>query len=301
MRTILSIFLMTLLGFGLFCNDAAAKRFGGGRSFGVQRPMSSFSTPYKPASSFNKGGTAANSSRWGGMLGGLFGGLLLGGLLTSLFMGNGVMTGLLTWLVVGAFILLIINLFRRKIPSAQGANSGNPQPFSANPFDAFKNTLSDKYQQFHGSQGQGSGQHGSQQGFKPGSQQSSAFMSGGTKDDEDFLREAKVKFIRLQTAYDQQNLDDIREFSSPEVVAEIQMQFQEQEGAINQTEVVSLEAEILGREQQGNTEVASVRFTGSIKENSDKAEALNEIWHFQRTGGDSGKWIVSGVQQIKPL
>ena len=83
----------------------------------------------------------------------------------------------------------------------------------------------------------------------------------------DFLRDAKTKFIRLQAAYDQKNLADIKEFTSPEVLAEIQMQFQERENASNDTEVVSLEAELLDVSNEGNLLTASVRFSGRIKEN----------------------------------
>lgn len=84
MRTLLSCFLITLLSFGLIINEASAKRFGGGRSFGVQRSQSSLFSSNKThnTSSLTQ---KANKSRWGGVLGGL----LVGGLLASLFMGNG--------------------------------------------------------------------------------------------------------------------------------------------------------------------------------------------------------------------
>lgn len=46
-------------------------------------------------------------------------------------------------------------------------------------------------------------------------------------DAEAFIRTAKVNFIRLQAANDAGNLDDIREFTSPEMFAEIKMQMGE--------------------------------------------------------------------------
>src|SRR6185369_14738435 len=42
-------------------------------------------------------------------------------------------------------------------------------------------------------------------------------------DVEGFVRNAKVNFIRLQAANDAGNLEDIREFTSPEMFAEIKM------------------------------------------------------------------------------
>ena len=293
MRTILSFFLICLVSSTLIFNDAFAKRFGRGRSFGTQRSASSYSNTARPSNSLlGQTNKKANTSKWGGMLGGLLGGLLIGGLLSSLFMGNGLASGLLTWLILGAIILFLVKMFRRKTPSMQGNAQANDG----------KSSFTDNLQSFAQNNWGQSNQAAqtaqpSQLGAFNNASNSNLMASSDT--DEDFLREAKVKFIRLQAAYDQQNFEDIREFTSPEVLAEIQMQFQEQAGAVNQTEVVSLEAELLGTEFEGDIQTSSVKFTGFIKENSDKAEPLNEIWHFQKIG-EFGQWIVSGVQQIKP-
>ena len=272
MRSIMSFFIIALFTFGLVCNEASAKRFGGGRSFGTQRSMSSFSSA-KSSQSSGLMGKNANTNKWGGVLGGL----LVGGLLASLFMGNGLASGLLSWLAVGAVIFFLINFFRRRMQP--GFQTAQPRQFNQNSMDSFKQNLSEKYQQFT-------------------SANSEAIPAGFVADD--FLREAKVKFIRLQAAYDQQNMDDIAAFTTPEVLAEIQMQFHEQEGEPNQTEVVSLEAELLGTSNEADSDFASVRFTGSIKENSDTAGPLNEIWHFRKEQ-ESGNWIISGIQQTTPI
>lgn len=277
MKSVISFFIIALFTFGLVCNEASAKRFGGGRSFGTQRSASSFSSPKATQSSAV--GKGANTNKWGGMLGGL----LIGGLLASLFMGNGLASGLLTWLAVGAVIYFLINFFRRRMQpgyqTAQPAQSNQSNQFSQNNMDSFKQNLTEKFQQFAGSSSQ---------------TQPTGFVA------DEFLREAKVKFIRLQAAYDQQNLEDIGAFTTPEVLAEIQMQFHEQEGEPNQTEVVSLEAELLGTSNESDAEFASVRFTGLIKENSETATSLNEIWHFRKTN-DSNNWTVSGIQQTTPI
>lgn len=268
MRNIISFFIIALFTFGLVCNEASAKRFGGGRSFGTYRSANSFSSA-KSSTASGLMGKNANTKKWGGILGGM----LAGGLLASLFMGNGLASGLLSWLIMGAAIFFLINLFRRKMQP--GFQTAQHSQFNQNSMDSFKQNLSDKYQQYTS--------------FNSQSQQS-GFV------ENEFLRDAKVKFIRLQAAYDQKNMDDIAAFTTPEVLAEIQMQFHEQEGEPNETEVVSLEAELLGTD----SDIASVRFTGLIKENSDTAAPLNEIWHFQRQN-NSDNWIVSGIQQTTPL
>ena len=43
---------------------------------------------------------------------------------------------------------------------------------------------------------------------------------------ETFLRSAKTSFIRLQAANDRKDLNDIREYTTPEMFAEISMQLQ---------------------------------------------------------------------------
>lgn len=264
MRKILSFLIISLFAFGLVVNEASAKRFGGGRSFGVQRSSSSYSSFNK--SSMNSMGQRSNASRWGGMLGGL----LIGGLLASLFMQNGIAGGILTWLIVGAVILFLISVFRRRMqPGFQG---GPGNRFSQNPLSDFQNQFTNNR-------------------HSAANRDSVVTYPVGFNADN-FLREAKVLFMRLQAAYDQQNHDDLREFTSPEVMAEIQMQFQERGDEANQTEVLKLDVQLLDLSRDANE--ASVRFTGLIKENNNSPESFNEIWHFRQF---NNAWIVTGVQQ----
>ena len=256
MRTFIFYLLMITLAFGLVVNEASAKRFGGGRSFGVQRSHSSlFSSSAKQTKSL---GQSVNTRKWGGVLGGL----LVGGLLASLFMGHGLGAGLLSWLVVGALAMFLMNLFRHKMqPHLQSANA-----FSR-PMESFAaNQCNDQIN----------------------------YPSGFNSDV--FLRDAKVMFIRLQAAYDQKNRQDLRAFTAPEVFAEIEMQLSERGNEPNSTEVIHLNAELLDVSKQADSTMASVRFTGSIKENSDPVMQLDEVWHFRQFIG-SHHWVVGGIQQ----
>jgi predicted lipid-binding transport protein (Tim44 family) len=270
MRNILSILMISFLAFGLVANEASAKRFGGGRSFGVFRSNKSFSTPAAKTSSAM--GQRSGASRWGGVLGGL----LIGGLLASLFMHNGLAGGLLSWLLVGAVILFAINFFRRRMqPGYQSMSSqasGQNNIFGQNPIDSFK-------RQFNETNSSSTSGNSNPVGFNA----------------DEFLREAKGKFIRLQAAYDQKNLADISEFTTPEVFAEIQLQFQDRGNDANQTEVVTLEADLLDVVEETNAMMASVKFTGLVKEEGNPT-SLDEIWHFRKYQ-NSSSWIVSGVQQ----
>ncbi|KGP64204.1 membrane protein [Legionella norrlandica] len=266
MRTLLSYFLIALLSFGLIINEAAAKRFGGGRSFGVQRSQSSLFSSNKTYNTSSIG-QKVNKSRWGGMLGGL----LVGGLLASLFMGHGLANGLISWLILGSIIFFIVSFLRRRMqPGMQSAQSG---AFRQNPFQQFTQPFTN---------------NGNSNSF-PFSQQETNF------DTDNFIRNAKITFIRLQAAYDQKNLHDLQTFTVPEVFAEIKMQLDERGDAPNQTEVISLDAKLLDVSKQSRSTIASVHFTGTIKENGE-ISTLDEIWHF-RQFDDNREWLVGGIQQ----
>src|SRR3546814_10588236 len=111
MRSFFTYLLIGFLSLGLVVNEASAKRFGGGRSFGVQRSHSSLFSSHTTPQTMKSMGQRAKSSKWGGVLGGL----LAGSLLASLFRGNGLGSGLLSWLILGSLAFFLINFLRRKM------------------------------------------------------------------------------------------------------------------------------------------------------------------------------------------
>ncbi len=284
LRHFFSLLLVLLVTIGLIMHEAEARRFGGGRSFGTQRSTSTFNrsatspgygfAQNKPG--FNQPGSTA--SRWLGPLAGL----AVGGLIASLFMSHGIGSGIMSWLLVGGLLFLAINFIRNRMqPAAQSRSDyGNRQHFAQDAAAQFMR---------NSSQAQAAPANPYPIGF----------------DEQQFLREAKVQFIRLQAAYDQKNLNDLREFTTPEVYAEIQMQFQERGNETNKTDVVTLDADLLDAttdaQRVGNTDmqglVASVRFKGLIQENrNEPAAPFNEIWHFKKEIANQ-RWLVAGIQQ----
>lgn len=111
-----------------------------------------------------------------------------------------------------------------------------------------------------------------------------------------FVRNAKVNYIRLQAAYDAGNLDDIREFTSPEMFAEIQMDLRERAGATQQTEVQQLDADVIEVLEDGSRYVVSVRFTGTLNEDG-AVGPVDEIWHLTKPRHGQGGWVLAGIQQ----
>jgi predicted lipid-binding transport protein (Tim44 family) len=98
-------------------------------------------------------------------------------------------------------------------------------------------------------------------------------------DVEGFLRQAKLNFIRLQATNDRGDMDDIRQFCTLEMAAEIQMQFQERNQLAQETDIMQLNAELLDVSSEANRALASVRFSGQLREEANgAAEAFSEVW-----------------------
>ena len=95
------------------------------------------------------------------------------------------------------------------------------------------------------------------------------------------------------------NFDDIREFVSPEVFAEIKVQLDERGDEAQQTDVVTLDAELLEVLTEGNRHVASVHFSGMIRERvGAAAEPFAEVWNLSKPIAGERGWVISGIQQI---
>lgn len=263
MRQLIICLFVIMTTICLSFNVADAKRFGGGRSFGVQRSVTSnHSAAAAPAAAARPG------NRWLGPLAGL----AAGGLLASLFMGHGI-GGNLGWIILAVIgAVIVMGIMRRR------QNNGNTQnsPFASN-----------QVQQVY--RAEQTPAYANMNNFNTSSGYPSSF------DKNAFLREVKALFIRLQAAYDTKNLSDLREFTTPQTLAEITLQLQERGDARNQTDVINIDADLIDYEQQSSGDVASVRFSGLIREEENApATNVSETWHFVKSGP---AWLVAGLQQ----
>lgn len=273
------LFLTLFMSMSMISSDAFAKRFGGGKSFGKQRQsITQQAAPRAPAAPA-PAAPAAGGNRWLGPLAGL----AAGGLLASLFMGHGFEgikgMDILLMLALAAGIFFIMRAMRRKSESqattaytAHGQSIEVPMPVS--------NT-----------------------NFPMGSSSLTPVTSSRPDwfDDAAFVRDAKAHFIRLQAAYDTANLDDIREYTTPEIFAEISLQIQERGANTQKTDVTLLNADVLEVVTENNQVIASVRFHGLIREEANAPAApFDEIWHIQKSATDrNAAWFVAGIQQAQ--
>lgn len=328
-----SLSLVLALAAGIFLaggvmDTAEAKRMGGGKSFGGKN---SYSQPYQnrqqsaspqgnsaqqtpaqtPAQAQNAGQRASWASK-GGLVG-MLGGLALGGLLGALFFGGAFEN--INFMDVAVFALIAFALYmifaarkRAAMSQTQPAAAGygpsmTPeksddalaarQERSATPFETDLLFNKDKA-------ASGAGAAVSEAVFRP--------APGVIPKDFDsvaFMEGAKAAYTRLQKAWDEGDLADLRLFTTDAVFAELQDQVRARAGE-NRTELLKVEGELLEvREVGGNTE-ATVLFDVLMREiDADTADQkhvskVREIWHFTRpTRSPRPTWYLDGIQQIE--
>lgn len=322
---------LTLLAATLYAVDADAqsRRLGGGRSAGkqsqsVQRqatppaapdaakaPAAPAAAPAAPAAAAPQAAIPPKpASPWKGLLGGALLGLGLGALFSSLGMGGAmasILSTILTFALIGGVIYLVYRFFFRK--PAGAATQSNFEPAYAG---ASGGTGS------FGGTGNTAGSSGSMpfkvpeigSGIGPRATAAAPVAAAtaapagpfGVTPDFDvpaFLRSAKTYFIRLQAAWDKGDSTDLREFTTPEMFGELKLQLQERGAAPNLTDVVTLDAELLGLEIVGEDHLASVKFSGTIKDSpTANAEPFAEVWNISKRAKDKEGWQLAGIQQL---
>ncbi|BDT76031.1 Tim44-like domain-containing protein [Polynucleobacter sp. KF022] len=278
-----------------------AARLGGGKSVGraPSAPIQKQAAPVqKPAQQAQPPAPAPAPqapapSRFGGMggiLGGLAAGLGIGYLLSHFGLGeaaSSLITGLLIAVLAGFAIMFVMRKLMPKMSSA-----GQSPNLSSN-----------------GMQRTGLDQTPRQEpAFTP-----AANAFGGVSvepepfqstlppgfDQQTFLENAKQYFATLQKAWDQGDLASLREFTTPEMFATIQQDLAGRTDASNQTDVVTINAQLLGIETADGHYFCSVQFSGMIREQQGApASDFSEIWNLSKPVEGPGGWVLAGISQL---
>lgn len=216
-------------------------------------------------------------------MGGLLGSLLFGGM--HGFGGP----GLLDILIVGGLLFFLFRFLRARRMATESAGSSAFTGSPAISGSAFQDV---QPQASWGTSGYGQAPRTIPSSFEP-----SPIPAGF--DEKEFLKGAKAVYTRLQQSWDRRDLNDIREFTSPEVFQEIKRQAEEDPNP-GRTEIVLINAELLEVKIEGGQTVASVHYDVLMRESADEtmSHQVREIWHFREKSPGS-PWTLEGIQQVE--
>lgn len=341
MKTSLSVVLALVVGIflaGGVIDSAEAKRMGGGKSFGGKN---SHSQPYQnrqqsaagpssaqsPAQAQNAGQRASLASK-GGLMG-MLGGLALGGLLGALLFGGAFEN--INFMDVAIFAVIAFVLYkifaarkRASMPHAyeRTAAGGGPVPVTEplidySPANRVDHAARDA--QVPQAQERSSASFDTDLLFRKDKPSDSEANVGAAQtafrplpgvipkdfDSEGFMEGAKAAYQRLQKAWDEGDLADLRQFTTDKVFAELQDQIRARSGE-NRTELLKVEGELLEVREAGSDIEATVLFDVLMREidadtTDDKhVTPVREIWHFTRPARSAQPtWYLDGIQQLE--
>lgn len=313
----------------------AQRRMGGGKSFGKQsnnvtQREAAPQAPAAPAQSANNAApgraaaapnaaAAAPKRPWGAMLGGLAAGLGLAWLASSLGLGAAFGQFMLIALVV-LVAMVAIGWFMRRRGQQPQAKQANNSPFAFQGAGAGAETpqVPRSYRPEN---------VGNDASARPWERNTAAFDASGSSatggsmigaglagsqnwgipagfDTDGFLVAAKRNFVTLQSAWDQADISSLRAMMTDTMLGEIKSQLSEREahtgGPANKTDVVMLDAKLLGIEDLGDDYMASVEFSGMIREEPSAGPSpFREVWNMTKPKSGNMGWLVAGVQALQ--
>jgi predicted lipid-binding transport protein (Tim44 family) len=313
--------------------SADAARLGGGRSVGKQsgnvtQRDASPQAPSGPAQGATNSAAkpaapatpaaAAPKRPWGAMLGGLAAGLGLAWLASSLGMGEA-FGQVLMFALLALAVMMAVGWFMRSRRGAGARGSGNA-PF------AFQGAGGAAVTEFKPYRPENVGNDASARPWERSSAMAAlepmangpasrsmigSALSGSQNwgvpegfDSDGFLKAAKTNFVTLQAAWDKSDIQSLRAMMTDDMLGEIRTQLADREahtgGPANHTDVVMIDASLLGIEDLGGDYMASVEFSGMIREDvSAGPRPFREVWNMTKPKSGSNGWLVAGVQALQ--
>ena len=318
----------------------AARRLGGGGSIGRQSPNVTqrqatppANTPTSPTATQAQRNAspapapaAAQPARrgFGGMLAGLAAGLGLAWLAHTLGFGEAFANILMFGLLAVVVMVVVGMIMRRRQAAAgmertggyayQGAGATADAPVSPRQYnpakvgnDASARPWEDPTSGFGTAPRDNSG--GVRIGSALGAGQPRGALEGSQTwgvppgfDTDGFLAAAKRNFVTLQDAWDRSDMGTLRSMMTDEMLEEIRGQMAGREPLLpgQKTEVVMLEAQLLGIEELATEYMASVEFSGMIREEPSAGPSpFREVWNMVKTKDGKSGWLVAGVQALQ--
>ncbi|MFC3340504.1 Tim44 domain-containing protein [Paracandidimonas soli] len=298
--------------------DAEARRAGGGKSFGrqstnVTQQRQAVTPPTAanantaqraaaPAAAAGAAGAGAAAksgmSRWLGPIAGIAAGLGIAALLSHLGLSGAFLELISSMLLIGLLAFAVIFIFRRlrggaARPAMQQAGAGNggnglnrqgdtqplwrqsSEPAAAAPVAAAAAAPLETV---------------------PAAPVDESWFIPGDFDTATFLAQAKKQFATIQGIWDRGAIDELTEYLTDDLIAELKPQMMGREDG-GKTEIVLLNAELLGIEKVQDGYLASVRYSGMLRESvGSEAFRFEEVWNLFKADGQG--WLLAGIQQI---
>ena len=303
------------LSFGLAATSSEAARLGGGKSSGkqssnvTQREAAKPATPATPPAATP---SAAPKKPWGAMLGGLAAGLGLAWLASSLGLG-GAMANIMMFALLAVVAVVVIGFVMRKMKGGNAAQGQSPfamqgvgsaaTPRSYSPENVGNDASARPWERnamaFDASKVAGSGSM-----IGSGLSGPQTWGVPADFDGDGFLKACKANFMTLQDAWDKSDINSLRSMMTDDMLSEIKTQLAEREShtgaGVNKTDVQMLEAKLLGIEELTDVYMASVEFSGMIREDASAgASPFREVWNMTKPRNGTGGWLVAGVQALQ--
>lgn len=312
--------------------DAEAKRLGGGGSLGKQSsnvtqrnatppapgtPAQNAAQPAPKPGAPAAAPVPATRKPWGAMLGGLAAGLGLAWLASSLGFGEG-LAQFMTFALLALVIMVVVGLIIRKFKAGQAGVAASSSPFAFQ--GAGASTARDYSPANVGNDASARPWERTGTAFdsitpvapvpQSGSMIGSA-LSGSQGwgvpagfDAEGFLKACRTNFVTLQDAWDRSDIPSLRAMMTDDMLEQIKTQLAEREshtgGDVNKTDVLHLDAQLLGIEELQDVYMASVEFSGMIREDMSAGPSpFREVWNMTKPRNGAGGWLVAGVQALQ--
>ena len=300
--------------------NVEAKRLGGGGSVGKQssnvtqreaKPSAPAAQP-APAPAGNPA-AAAPRKPWGAMLGGLAAGLGLAWLAHSLGMGEAFGQVLMFALLALAVMVVVGMVMRKMRAGREGGMQKSPLAFQGageaatprqySPSIVGNDASARPWEQPTRFESSTPVATGSMIGSALSGPQSSWGIPADF-DVQSFLGAARQNFTTLQAAWDRSDIPALRAMMTDEMLEQIKAQLAEREthtgGAPNKTDVLQLDAKLLGIEELPEDYMASVEFSGMIREDQSAGPSpFREVWNMTKPRHRAGGWLVAGVQALQ--
>lgn len=219
--------------------------------------------------------------------------------------------GLAPWLITGALLAAVLGLGGWRLVRRSAGHGSGTEAFSHSGHSQFDPAIPRQYSPLN---------VGNDASARPWECQDTADVpTAGVGDPMDmthgaripegfdakaFLRDSKANFIALQAAWDQADIQSLRAMMTEGMLSEIQAQLTERERAGHppdgRSEVIVMDAQLLGIEELADRFTASVEFSGLMREGSGAGpNPFRELWNISRLKADGGRWQVAGVQALQ--